>query len=91
MRGRGRSSPYAGTIGAAVALRLAGLGDPDPVMRDTSAASLGIYHPRGALEALRAQLERETDPGVKDTLGQHVSRLEQRQLWAQRAGDADLE
>ena len=40
---------------------------------------------------LRAQLERETDPGVKDTLDQHVSRLEQRQLWAQRAGDADLE
>ena len=58
-------------------------------MRDTSAASLGIYDPPGALEALRAQLERESDPGVKDTLSQHLSRLEQRQLWAERTGNAD--
>jgi HEAT repeat protein len=76
---------------AAVALRLARLGDPEPVIRETSAASLGNYNPPGALEALRAQLQRETEPEVKSKLAQDVSRLEQHQLWAQRSGDADLE
>ena len=75
----------------AVSLRLAGLEDPNPIMREWSAASLGIWNPPGALEALRVRLERETDPGVKDKIRQDVARLEQRQRWPEHYGHEHLE
>ncbi len=59
----------------AVSLRLVGLEDPNPIMRQWSAVSLGIHDPPGALEALRTRLERETDPGVKDEIRKYLPRM----------------
>jgi HEAT repeat protein len=78
----------------AVSLRLVGLEDANPIMREWSAVSLGIWNPPGALEALRARLERETDPAVEDEIRKYLprlSRLEQRQRWPEHYRDEHRE